>query len=412
LGSEGDRAFVWAVAHAAAHELPDRAAAPVLERAAAGVDSWSVVMDLLRVHRCETLAYRILTMPAVRAACEPPESIVRGLRNWYRQTFERIAFEPRVVAGLLSELATAGVPALAIKGLVVGAWLYDDPVLREHDDIDLLVPEALAASAHSILTDIGYEAGYRPPLFPLESPGGADYRHPGRELHVDLSFDPWLLFWRNEAAHRDLFDTWWARRQDIEIGGYRLPTLGPEDQFIQLARHLQFHDYFRANMWVDLGRLLHRHGDRLDWDIVGRDARAFGIHGGLYRTLELLARGLAVTVPDAAADAMRPSWPVRRLHRSIWEDDLAGIRERPPIAGRPIIPRFLSPGGPHVVAGVVLHTLSPSRGRTLQYLVRRYVPPQDWLRSVYMDTGRRSYPALLRHHWQQLAELRRRVRNR
>jgi hypothetical protein len=412
LGSKGDRAFVWAVAHAAAHELPDRAAAPVLERAAAGVDSWSVVMDLLRVHRCETLAYRILTMPAVRAACEPPESIVRGLRKWYRQTFERLVFEPRVVAGLLSDLATAGVPALAIKGLVVGAWLYDDPVLREHDDIDLLVPEALVASAHSILTGLGYEPGYRPPLFPFESLGSADYRHPGRELHVDLSFDPWVLFWRNEAAYRELFDTWWARRQTIEISGYRLPTLGPEDQFVQLARHLQFHDYFRANMWVDLGRLLHRHGDRLDWDIVGRDARAFGIHGGLYRTLELLARGLAVPVPDAAADAMRPSWPVHRLHRSIWEDDLAGIRERLPNAGRPINPRFLTPGGPHPVAGLVLHALNPSRGRTLQYLVRRYVPPKDWLRSVYTDTGRRSYPALLRHHWQQLAELRRRVRNR
>ena len=108
---------------------------------------------------------------------------------------------------------------------------------------------------------------------------------------------------------------------------------------------------------------------------------------------------------------MRPSWPVRRLHRSIWEDDLAGIRERPPIAGRPIIPRFLSPGGPHVVAGMVLHTLNPSRGRTLRYLVRRYVPSQDWLRSAYVDTGRQSYPALLRHHWQKLGELRRRVRN-
>jgi len=350
-------------------------------------------------------------MPAVRAACEPPESIVRDLRKWYRQTFERIVFEPRVVAGLLSELATAGVPALAIKGLVVGAWLYDDPVLREHDDIDLLVPEALASSTHSILTGLDYEAGYRPPLFPLESPGGADYGHPGRELHVDLSFDPWLLFWRNEAAQRDLFDTWWARRQDIEIGGYRLPTLGPEDQFIQLARHLQFHDYFRANMWVDLGRLLLRHGDQLDWDIVGRDARAFGIHGGLYRTLELLARGLAVHVPDAAADATRPSWPVRRLHRSIWEDDLAGIRDRPPKAGRPILPRFITPRGPHPVAGLALHALNPSRGRTLRYLVRRYVPPQDWLRSAYADTGRRSYPALLRHHWQKLGELRRRVRN-
>jgi hypothetical protein len=61
---------------------------------------------------------------------------------------------------------------------------------------------------------------------------------------------------------------------------------------------------------------------------------------------------------------------------------------------------------------VVLHALNPSRGRTLQYLARRYVPPQDWLRSVYADTDRRSYPALLRHHWHQLVELRGRVRNR
>lgn len=409
--SEGDRAFVWAVARVAAHEMPENAAAPVLERAVAGIASWTHVTQLLRVHRCEALAYRLLTMPAVRTACEPPESLVRDLRNAYRQTFERVAFEPRVIAGLLSELAAAGVPALAIKGVVVGAWLYDDPELREHDDIDLLIPEALAASAHPVLTSLGYEAGYRPPLYPLESLSSADYLHTRGGTHVDLSFDPWLLFWRDEAAYRDLYDTWWARRQVIEVGVHKLPTLGPEDQFIQLARHLQFHDYFRANMWVDLGRLLLRHGDQLDWDIVGRNARAFGIHGGLYRTLELLELGLGVPMPGAAATATRPGWPVRRLHRSIWEDDLAGVRERPPKAGRPINPRFLTPGGPHPVAGLTLHAINPSRGRTLQYLIRRYVPPQDWLRSVYADTGFQSQPALLRHHWRQLADLRGRVQN-
>lgn len=408
----GARRLVWAIAYAVAHELSTTEAAAVLGEAARDVASWSAVEELLAAHRCEALGYHLLKEPEIRAACDPPAATLATLRGRYSAAFVHGAVEPTILARLLAALDGVGVRALPVKGLIVGAWLYPEPTLREHMDIDLLVSGADTAAVDAVLTELGYERASQPPLFPGEAAGTVDYGHPDGGPHVDLSFDPLRLFWRQEKAG-DPFDGWWARRQEVGLGSGAVPTLGPEDQFVHLARHLQFHDFFRVNSFLDVLLLLRRHGDTIDWERIGVEARALGIAGGLYRTLELARRSYDVSAPPAAWRALRPNRAIRALHRTIWDDDLAAVRERPAVAGNPIVPRFLSLRGPHPLAGLALHAVGPNRGRTAKYLLQRIVPPPGWFRAAYGEgDGGQSYPALLRRHWGDVGRLRREVRER
>jgi hypothetical protein len=392
--------------------------AAAIGAAKAGISSWAAIESMLQMHRCAGIAYRLLSTAEVREACAPPPETLDWLRASYLTALAQAFGDPPLVRRLLDDLASAGVPALVIKGVAVGAWLYDDPVLREHSDVDLVVPEPQAGTVHDVLLRSGYEwaggpfdhptpfAG--PPLCRGESLGTKAYGSLGGGPTIDLSFDPLRVFWRPRSGDPDPFVGWWARRQSVRAGAVELPILGPEDQFLQLSRHLQFHDYSRVVWFIDILLLLRRHGDRLDWDLVGREAQAHGITGGLYRTLELADRLYGVRAPAPAWRALRPNRLVVSLHRRVWPDASALPRDRRQLTSNPLSPRMLGPRGRRQVFGLALLLLDRNRTRNLGYLVRRAFPSRDWLGAVYGNAlpPPRSYLDLLRFHRRILARQR------
>ena len=415
--AEGDLAFLRGLARAFAHGTAPPDAAADLEVLAAGISSWEAIELLLQMHRCAGIAYRVLTQPEVQRACRLPVETMDWLRSWYIDAFTRLVAEPPIVQTCLTALTDASVPALVIKGLAVGAWLYDDPALREHLDVDLAVSEDQADAVHAVLSNLGYERVSGPfdhphpfdgpPLSPGESLATISYFNRRRRMSIDLSFDPMRVFWRPDPSMPDPFRGWWERRQIVTIGAVQLPTLGPEDQFLQLSRHLQFHDFFRVTWFIDVLLLLRRHGDRLDWSYVGRQASAFGIRGGLYRTLELADRVYGVVAPDQAWRSLRPSVPVRVLNRRVWPDARAMPRDRRVHAGNPLSPRMLGLGGTRQILGLLLLVFDRHRRRNIAHLVRRALPPRDWLQAVYGTElpSDASYLRLWRYHRREVAAL-------
>lgn len=404
-----EQAIILVLARAYAIDQQPSLTRSQLASIAPSITSWKHVSTLLHVHRIKSLAYQVLRDPNVTALDVVPGSLFAEVRDWYKASFAKTVFEPPVLHQLHRAFTNAGIPVLSIKGLTLGAWLYDDATLREHDDIDLLVPADAGNAADAVLTDLGYGSGYRPPLYPGESPATASYQAPTGSMAVDLSFDPLHIFWQSTAERRQSFDGWWARRQEICIGQSTIPTPGPEDQFLLLARHLQFHGYFRVNWAVDLVVLLRRFGETLDWDLINREATRFGITGGVIRTLEILATTYGVSLPGNAS-TLSAGRLVHHLHRRVWPDTLATPREHASREqdGTPIAPRFLSPGGVHPIAGLTLFALDPRRQKYFVYLGQRVLPPPSWLHDRY---GAGSYAGLLRRHWVELRLLRRRVRS-
>jgi hypothetical protein len=149
---------------------------------------------------------------------------------------------------------------LLIKGITLSMQLYDDPLIRETYDIDLLVdPEDRNACA-DLLRELG--------CAPLAQEGLSDRKtairnhfnhdekfvHAGTgvmvELHHKLS--------NNDAIIETDFATLWARRATVQIGELEVATLGEGDLVYYLGIHAARHGWERWKWAADLAVLFRR----------------------------------------------------------------------------------------------------------------------------------------------------------
>jgi hypothetical protein len=393
-----EQAFAMAIARTYGLAVSQGASIAEMSAIAREISSWSHVSHLLRFHRLNSVAYQLFGTPEFKAAGIVSDSFLDERRRAYQRSFAKAVLEPAVLHKTVSALTEAGSRAFLIKGLAVGTWLYGDTALREHADLDLLIPADQLDAADRVLTSLGFAVGYRPPLNPGEIPATIGYSDLAGVYAVDLSIDPLQVFWQSLPDRLESFDRWWSRRQMIAVGAREVPTLAAEDQLIHLARHLQFHGFFRLNWWVDLLVLLRVHGPNMDWSIVQAEANRHGIVGGLERTLSALESIFGASLPAPAHRAIRPGRMEQLLHRRIWPDELAvpDIRTGKGQEGTPIAPRFLSPAGVHPLAGLALFLLDRRRKDYVRFLVQRIVPPRSWLRESYGLNG--SYLNLIWRH--------------
>lgn len=136
---------------------------------------------------------------------------------------------------ILRCLAEAAVPTMALKGLALGASVYDSPGLRTVSDLDILVPGKDLFRAMEALKRHGLRSGSGEPK------GVADLR--GNHAHVfyppkrhELSID---LHWHVLASARgDEEDaSFWSAARPLMVGSQKTLGLSPEDQLLHVLVH-------------------------------------------------------------------------------------------------------------------------------------------------------------------------------
>lgn len=129
----------------------------------------------------------------------------------------------------------AGIRTLILKGLALGATVYEWPGLRTVSDVDLLVPREQLFAAFEILTAKGWMPGAGAPR--NEADLRANHAHP---FHSGKSHVPSLdLHWHVLASARGDDDdaTFWQGAQPVTIGSTQTLALGPEDQLLHVLVH-------------------------------------------------------------------------------------------------------------------------------------------------------------------------------
>ncbi len=136
---------------------------------------------------------------------------------------------------ILRCLAEAAVPTMALKGLALGATVYDSPGLRTVSDLDILVPGKDLFRSMEALKRHGLRAGLGEPV----GPNGLRANHavvfvPSKrhELSIDLH---WHVLASARADDDDA--SFWSAAQPLVIGS--TPTLGlcPEHQLLHVLVH-------------------------------------------------------------------------------------------------------------------------------------------------------------------------------
>jgi Uncharacterised nucleotidyltransferase len=253
--------------------------------------------------------------PYVAFRLEPYLSFLEALPEW-----ERLFKVRRLTAvhnlllrhelgKTLEALQGNGIPALALKGIVLAYTAYPDLSLRPMSDVDLLVPPGKREEAVLILRTLGYEF-----------PEGvlAMSRDPTRRLSQVREFAPPLRLRASPMlleVHGHLecsepmfpmsLEEFWSRSILVDLKGLTVRTLCPEDFLFHLCLHQSCWHRFGMGLLplVDLRLLL---DSRLDWNWAGIAERSLrcGCATWMYLTLELARDLVGAPVPDSFFEAL------------------------------------------------------------------------------------------------------------
>lgn len=190
-------------------------------------------------------------------------------------------------------LEEAGVRYLPLKGIILKK-LYPNPLLREMSDIDLLMDDASAERAKSVMQKLGYR---------VKSFRGSN--------HDVYSKEPMFCF----EIHRSLVDRYLFPNIDKALegiedrlvpdnGGYRMRAT-VEDVYLMVILHA-FKHYITGGMGmrvlVDIRLYLKKYTDSMDWNFITQKLRIAGAEE-FEKKIRVLSH--CFTAPDSLADEQR-----------------------------------------------------------------------------------------------------------
>lgn len=322
------------------------------------------------------LSHRYLRLRATPGY--PPASFVQSIKRAYRKTAFHTVLVYQDIRKVLAHLSATDVDYMVLKGPALAHCVYPDPVLRDFNDLDLLVRERDWEAMHRALIDVGFEPEEeytcRPPkLVPRDVLYECKYRHPVSGLLVEVHYDDLL---NAGLATRNL-EGFWQRAIEIRIEEIPVKTLCLHDQLIHLAAHLHYHGYTRLNWFSDLAFILRDHGSEIDWSQLVQTVRIEEAQIGVYYSLLFVQRLLDVPVPEKVLALLRPSPRRRWLHeRYMPASKVLSLAPMP----RPDLSFYFRPFLKRLLPDLLIMGRG---GEKLRYLARLLVPPAAWLKHYY-----------------------------
>lgn len=191
----------------------------------------------------------------------------------------------------LDALDDHGIPAVLIKGPMLGERIYGDATFRSSTDLDILVKYDDLRRALTALRDIGYSATEHTITEALRGDhnvGVTSATPPVIEVHFHL-------FRRFGITLSS--DEFMARSHSYETKqGRTVRVLSPEDEFLFLCVHLAAHHFVRLAWLFDLKLLLARHPE-FDWKLLMTRARSLKLVSSVVFACEILRQRLQIETP-------------------------------------------------------------------------------------------------------------------
>jgi len=218
---------------------------------------------------------------------------------------------------VLDLLASQGIAAVSLKGLILANLAYGDMALRQFNDLDFLVrhqdmPEVkqvLVAKGYSLLTPLtpsqerlhlrrDYELAF---VYPKSSQS--------TELDIHWRFPDFLSGGlKAETAFR--------RKILVTLEGRQVYSLAPADMLLFLCLHASYHAWPKLSMVNDIARLLTSQGP-WDWQSLLQYADRLGMRRRLLLGLSLATELLGASVPYEVAAMVRSDPVLFGLHDSL-----------------------------------------------------------------------------------------------
>jgi hypothetical protein len=208
-----------------------------------------------------------------------PAEIFSQLQTDFYGNAKRNMFLTQELLILLNLFQTHEIRAIPVKGAVLAALAYNNLLLRQFCDLDILVhPRDLSTA-----TDLLIAHGYRQSKFDAKPKFSHSQRQVNLELHQTITPSYYSLPLE--------FDRLWSRLTSVSVAGTSLPSIQAEDVLlILIAQNAE--DFInkrpRLVRLCDISELINTH-QNIDWEYICTQAQTQGNQRILYFSLLLVA---------------------------------------------------------------------------------------------------------------------------
>jgi len=156
---------------------------------------------------------------------------------------------------------------IALKGIYLSEWLYQDIGLRQFSDIDLLVKEEDGEKCLKLLESIGYNKHDSGKLSEFVNKQ-FDMVHYEPRIQAGVSIEIHIKLHAKTEQYHVIVSDLWKNAIPANLNGITIQALNANDLLIHLCLHLDKHfkvGHVQFTCFNDITNLLEKYSDRLNW---------------------------------------------------------------------------------------------------------------------------------------------------
>ena len=244
---------------------------------------WDLVFATADQHQVAPLVYANLSSLANGDVNIPSDVLSRfkkaQIRNIFVKKRTRVMLEK-----VLALFAQKGIEVMLVKGGALSHLVYEQPWYTVSYDVDLVIrarEEELTKSDHREIWGL------------LEG-----FNREGNEFkeHIEYDFYEHHDITMNNVLTVD-WERIWAEAQKVQIAGYDVFVMTPEDMLLATAINSCRKRFFRLKSLCDLASIIEKYPN-LDWHTVVSRAHAYKCNTILYTALVVTQNTLGCHLPD------------------------------------------------------------------------------------------------------------------
>jgi hypothetical protein len=353
--------------------------------------NWDSVLDRAAHHRLTPILYYHLSDPIFKDLV--PLDVTSRLKNHYVASAADTMRKLAILEKILATFRESGIEPIVLKGPALARTLYPEIALRQFGDIDILIREEDWPGVRTGLMQLGF------------LPTGNDSPKLPPRLTKEIVFDHWFSF-QNSGGIKieckfDLLelglrtkslDGVWGHIISFSVVNQVAKKLLIEDEILMLCVHLNRHGFSRLSWFLDIAELLKKYQDLIDWEYLCAVAKKENVNTVMFHTLFYIKDLFDTPVSEKVMMQLKPTWIKSKIWRMSWPEQLiatfSGRRDEiitfyeKSLSSKWLIPNILLMG---------------RAGEKIKYLIRRIVPPKNYLIERYPLDGRSDNRGYLRY---------------
>jgi hypothetical protein len=263
---------------------------------------WEDLLQQSARHRITPMFYHRLR--TVHPDIPIPPDVMGRLRQAYLENAARNLGLYHNLCKVLKILGRNSIPVIVLKGAHLAELVYGNRALRFMSDLDLLVQKDDLMRIDALLLEMGCTTTIHNRIAGKDN-NQFDYLMPKRDIILEIH---WSILSSPFPFSIDT-DGQWARSRPVLIAGVDAAVLCPEDLLLHLCLHAGCgHGYEPGlRLFCDISEVLQHDEGGMDWGLVQRRTREWGIGKCVYLTLKLTRELLGVALPEGLMEALKPS---------------------------------------------------------------------------------------------------------